>query len=223
MAQRFSGYERREREHYPTPEWVTLAVAPHFGQPAAGRVLWEPACGEGMMGNAFSKAGFEVVMSDIHPLTPFAETEDFLKADAVMMEYFGAHDIATNPPYGLAGAMAVAFIEKALALTQATGGRVAMLLKPDFDSAGGRVHLFRDHPAWSKKVVLLKRIVWFESGNGNGPSENHCWFIWDWQHSGPAQIFYEPADHKPARASQPEKPEQMNLLESGPNGAGDTT
>jgi hypothetical protein len=82
---------------------------------------------------------------------------------------------------------------------------VAMLLKPDFDSGIGRVHLFRDCPAWSKKIVLLKRIVWFETEGGNGPSENHAWYLWSHKHSGPAQIAYEPADHQPARARQKEK------------------
>ena len=34
---------------------------------------------------------------------------------------------------------------------------------------------------FAKKVVLTKRIRWFEDSTGS-PSFNHCWMIWDRQH-----------------------------------------
>jgi hypothetical protein len=43
MSQRKSGYERKERDSYQTPAWVTLALVPHLPW-LPGRV-WEPACG----------------------------------------------------------------------------------------------------------------------------------------------------------------------------------
>jgi hypothetical protein len=81
----------------------------------------------------------------------------------------------TNPPYALARE----FIERALRI----GGNriVAMLLRRDFDHASSRAHLFGDCPMFAKKVVLTKRIRWFEDSNG-APSFNHCWMIWDQQH-----------------------------------------
>ena len=45
MSQRDSGYERKERDLYETPEWVTEALLPHL--PTIGEVVWEPACGGG--------------------------------------------------------------------------------------------------------------------------------------------------------------------------------
>jgi hypothetical protein len=72
-------------------------------------------------------------------------------------------------------------------------GFVAMLLRTDFDHAKSRSHLFRDCPAFSRKVVLLNRIVWFTEANGKpkaSPSENHAWFCWDWRHDGPPTIAY---------------------------------
>lgn len=30
MSQRDSGYQRKERDAYETPEWVTLALIPHL-------------------------------------------------------------------------------------------------------------------------------------------------------------------------------------------------
>jgi hypothetical protein len=83
----------------------------------------------------------------------------------------------------------VQFIQRALAITRPWGGKVAMLTRRDFDSAPGRVHLFRDHPAFAATVVLLGRITWFEPRVA-GPAENHAWFLWDWQHRGRAQVFY---------------------------------
>lgn len=41
MSQRDSGYERKERDLYETPEWVTLALVPHLRR--AINSVWEPA------------------------------------------------------------------------------------------------------------------------------------------------------------------------------------
>jgi hypothetical protein len=46
---------------------------------------------------------------------------------------------------------------------------------------------------FSKKVVLTKRIRWFEDSNGS-PSFNHCWMIWDRQHRGPPTLAYASHD-----------------------------
>jgi hypothetical protein len=89
--------------------------------------------------------------------------------------------IITNPPYKLA----VQFCEHALRLTKAVRGVVVMLLRVDFDSVKGRANL-HDNPAWAKKLVLTKRIVWFEGGKS--PSFNHASYIWDWRHAGPPTI-----------------------------------
>ena len=61
-----------------------------------------------------------------------------------------------------------------------------MLLRTDFDHAASRAHLFA---MFAKKVVLTKRIRWFEDSNGS-PSFNHCWMIWDRQHRGPPTLAY---------------------------------
>jgi hypothetical protein len=68
------------------------------------------------------------------------------------------------------------FIERALALTKPRNGLGAMLLKVDFGSGAIRRRFFADCPAWACKLVLLKRILWFESRNGMGPSENTLGF-----------------------------------------------
>lgn len=99
--------------------------------------------------------------------------------------------IVTNPPYEFA----TEFIERALRLMEAVNGSVAMLMRTDFDHAKSRSHLFRDCPAFAKKLVLTKRIMWFEpepGAKGKSPSFNHAWFIWDWKHEGAPTLAYGP-------------------------------
>ena len=65
-----------------------------------------------------------------------------------------------------------------------------MLLRTDFDHASSRRDLFELAP-FAKKVVLTKRIQWFEDSKGS-PSFNHAWFIWDWTHEGAPTLAYAP-------------------------------
>ena len=181
MSQRDSGYARQERDLYETPEWVTEALLPHL--PRKPNRVWEPACGSGKMLRVLSEY-YPAIGSDID------RGEDFIlpwndKEPSVRGIMFDA--IITNPPYNLARE----FIEQALRYTEPRAGFVAMLLRTDYDHAKTRSHLFRDCPAFAKKVVLMKRIVWFEGGKS--PSFNHAWFIWDWQTDGAPSIAYAPA------------------------------
>jgi hypothetical protein len=66
---------------------------------------------------------------------------------------------------------------------------VAMLLRTDFDHAATRAHLFARCSMFAKKVILTKRIRWFDDSNGS-PSFNHCWMIWDRLHRGPPTLAY---------------------------------
>jgi hypothetical protein len=179
MSQRESGYERKERDLYETPEWVTEALIPHL--PRAPVHIWEPAQGSGKMVRALRPVSL-VTATDIESGT------DFLTVDR---PYVMIDAIVTNPPYELG----TEFCEHAMRLMESCGGQVAMLMRTDFDHAKSRSHLFRDCPAFAKKVVLTKRIVWFapEPGSkGKSPSFNHAWFIWDWKHEGPPTIGYAP-------------------------------
>jgi hypothetical protein len=167
MSQRDSGYVRKQRDFYETPAWVTVALIPHL-RPI--QRVWEPAAGSGKMVCALGAAGLEVERSDI------TDGVDFLLERKVRNN---ADAIITNPPY----AHAKEFIEHALRLTEPTQGLFAMLLRTDYDHAQTRTHLFADCPAFAKKLVLTKRIVWFDDPRA-APSFNHAWFIWDWRHRG---------------------------------------
>jgi hypothetical protein len=176
MSQRASGYERKERDLYETPEWVTECLRPHL--PAVSHI-WEPACGSGKMVRALEGMGYEVFATDIE------SGKDFLNLEIGPKP---VRAIVTNPPYKLA----VPFIIHAVAMMKPMSGFVAMLLRTDFDHAKGRNVLFTGS-CFAKKVVLTKRIKWFEDTDGQ-PSFNHAWYIWNWSHKGPPVLAYGPQD-----------------------------
>ena len=165
MSQRDSGYARVAFDQYETPEWATKALLPHI--PKRVTTIWEPAAGSGKMVRALQYGGHAVRASDIQ------DDIDFL---TIKTDGCGDNAIITNPPYSCAQE----FIEHALDLTYEESGFVAMLLRTDFDHAKSRRHIFADSPAFSKKLILTKRIQWFEDSKSS-PSFNHAWFIWDWQ------------------------------------------
>lgn len=185
MSQRNSEYERKERDLYETPEWVTEALLPHL-RPL--RIIWEPACGSGKMVRVLENVA-EVWGCDIEPAPGFIYADFLGPTPRVSVDDISA--IITNPPYE----KATEFIETALNRMEHLGGLVAMLLRTDFDHAKSRTHLFRDNPAFCKKVVLMRRIVWFVEDDGKpkaSPSFNHAWYIWDFAHNGPPTIGYGP-------------------------------
>lgn len=179
---------------FDTPAWVVLeGLAPFF--PVKGLCVVEPACGTGKMVRALVEAGATtVIASDIikrkrlqlPTFVPFRRA-DFTKA-AISD---GIDALITNPPFGVQGALAQAFIEKGL--TQLRDGPrsgkdhipfMALLLSVDFDLAAGRIHLFERCPEFYCVIRLRRRIEWFarkKKRNGkksSGPSQNHAWFIW---------------------------------------------
>lgn len=160
MSQRNSEYARRERDLYETPAWVTDALVPHL---PARIVIWEPASGGGQMVRALEARGFAVVASDI------ARGQDFLGQRSCP----GVRAIVTNPPYE----SAEAFINQALNFMRPMG-IVAMLLRTDWHHAKTRRYLFADCSAFTKQLVLTRRITWFDEpvpckacdGTGEVPS-----------------------------------------------------
>jgi len=175
MSQRPSGYERKDNDLYETPDWATRALMPHL-RPMSRGVVLEPSAGSGKMSSVLREQ-YCVTATDISEGIDFlSHSYDDLIIDAVI----------TNPPYGLAQQ----FIERALALTQQTEGLVAMLLRTDYDHAKTRQRLFAACPQFAKKVVLTKRVVWFERP-GAAPSFNHAWFIWDHANTQPPTLGYD--------------------------------
>lgn len=199
MSQRDSGHARKERDLYETPSWVTEAFCQHLWRSNWGiGMVWEPAAGSGKMVDVLKKYvdgdGHCIVGSDVEPLRTDVRQIDFLKVkDFPSSDFGGFGAIVTNPPYD----KATEFVEHSLKLADTVdhGVLVAMLLRTDFDHAKSRSHLFRDCPAFMRKLVLTRRITWFEpepGAKGKSPSFNHAWFMWFSKNEGAPTLAYGP-------------------------------
>ncbi|MEX0684032.1 MAG: hypothetical protein WD472_11350 [Dehalococcoidia bacterium] len=191
MSQASSGYARIDGDRYYTPAWVTEAL---LSVERFDGGVWDPAAGAGHILRALP-ADCRKLGSDIEP---DSDPDDDLGVFASDFLAFGdayLPNIITNPPYGTGGRLAVQFVEQALRLTAPFGGKVAMLLRVDFDSANGRRKIFEDHPAFAAKYVLTRRIRWANLPQSDaGPTVNHQWLVWDWRRrSGmPRTVSYLP-------------------------------
>jgi hypothetical protein len=105
--------------------------------------------------------------------------------------------------------LAKAFIE--IGLHRMRDGFLALLLPADFDSAKTRTSLFGSSPQFAGKIVLTRRIKWFENPTKPkaGPKENSGWFLWGnidlRTHPNPV-IRYAPKEHQ-----SPELPRGVRL------------
>lgn len=187
MSQRDSGYARLPDDLYETPEWVTAALLPHM---KGVQYIWEPACGNGSMAKALAT----------WPNVRVRATDKARGVDFFSVAHCHHDAVITNPPYS----HAEAFIVHALKLTRPQRGRVAMLLRIDFDSARSRQHLFGRCKQFDKKLVLTSRIRWIPGSTGS-PSFNHAWYVWDWNHPEGARrdiVYHERKDSEEARAEE---------------------
>jgi hypothetical protein len=181
MIQRVSDYERRDRDLYETPEWVTKAIIPFI---PANAKIWEPACASGQMAKALNAT----YASDL--VTNYGVPGvDFLKTGLPE----GITAIITNPPYNREGEK---FIRHGIELLKdVPKSFMAMLLPIDFDSGKTRRDMFADCDMFAGKIVLTSRIIWFEA-EGASPTTNHAWYFWNRDHIGFARYFYHFKDEK---------------------------
>jgi len=189
MGKHETGYVRVERDFYPTPPWVTAALTEHVD--VAGKYIWESACGDGRISEALIAAGARVHSTDIadHGYAGLGELFDFIALDRCF------DGIITNPPFGPRGRLAEAFIKAGLHRMGA--GFLALLLPADFDSAKTRERLFGGCLWFAGKIVLTRRVKWFEHpGRPNRqPKENSAWFLWAML--GPTSASFRSSDTRP--------------------------
>lgn len=164
-------------EFYPTPPAAILALlsAERFDGD-----IWEPACGDGAIGRELVRAGYDVIATDITDWGYGYPGYDFLTLDKPF-----ARNIVTNPPYGWG--MADKFVEKALAFTAETGGRVAMLL-----NIASLCHP-RRHADFVRRppsvIYAPDECVCFPLGDptratAHTAKHRYAWVIWDHAHEG---------------------------------------
>lgn len=183
-------HARQKNEKYYTPARPVEVIIPYVATLLKKcPLVWEPAAGADNIANKLREHGHSVFSSDISPDLPSITPANFLTA-RVAPE--GCRLILTNPPFGTQGRLAFQFCWHALRLMEPVGGAVVMLMRDDFDSAGGRLELFAKHPAFDKKVVLSERVRWanLPQKKDAGPSGSHAWYIWDWSRPNMAPTLH---------------------------------
>jgi len=195
MGKHETGYVRVERDFYPTT-WTTAALTEVVD--VVGKRIWESACGDGRMSKALIASGARVYSTDItdHGYTGLNGLFDFTLFDQDPPSFAHAA-VITNPPFGPRGRLAEAFIRAGL--HHLGDGFLALLLPADFDSAKTREPLFGGCLWFAGKIVLTRRIKWFEHPDkpNRQPKENSAWFLWGdtglYEHRLPV-IKYAPSD-----------------------------
>lgn len=169
--------KRAAYDFYPTPPEAVRALLAleTFSGP-----IWEPACGEGAISEELKAAGYDVVSTDLIPRGYGEGGVDFLLAKVAR-----GKTIITNPPYGRG--LADRFVAKALALTQKTGGDVAMLLNLASLCHPTRHAGFVKHPP--AMIYALDELVCWPNGDETQATkftnkQRYCWVIWRHGHTG---------------------------------------
>ena len=172
MGKHETGYERQDRDFYPTPDWPIEALAEHVE--LRGKRILECACGDGRMARVLEAAGAYVTAFDIADYG-YGGVRDFLR-DEFPEQFDGT---ITNPPYGPRGKTAEAFIETGIRRLGNTF--LALLLPADFDSAATRRRFFDECTAFTAKIILTRRVKWFQNPTNPKvtPKENSAWFLWE--------------------------------------------
>jgi hypothetical protein len=185
MRQRNLGYERQDKNFYPTPAWVTEALLRTVCLP---KRIWEPCCGDGAMARVLESHGHHVVATDLVDRGYGKGGRDFLMESRLPD---GVTAIVTNPPYG--GALARRVVDHALELMLPVGGMVALLMNVQWQTAKTNSARCRI-PAFDASVILTDRIRWIPDTDVRG-SENHCWMVWDFSRTpGRAGLLYADPD-----------------------------
>ena len=157
---------RNRADFYPTPPECTDALIraewPHL---SSFDCIWEPACGEGAIGECLTAAGLHVVATDLHE---YPGGYGDYGMDFLAHKHRPANAIVTNPPFSLAPE----FIGKANSLGVQY---MALLLKAHFWHAKRRTALFAE---WQPARIYA--MNWRpDFGGGGAPTLDFIWCIWD--------------------------------------------
>lgn len=170
----------RGNDLYETPSEAVQALLKAENLP---QIIWEPACGPGLIVRLLRATGRQVYATD---LVNYSSPDQDAHGWDFMMETqlpIGVQAIVTNPPFKNAGQ----FVEKALDLCP----KVVMLLRlafleserrsPILDAGWlARVHVFR------KRLPQMHRHGW--TGNHSNSGMAFAWFVWDKSHKGPTEL-----------------------------------
>lgn len=182
--QHSSSYDKKPLDFYPTPPELTKVILPQLEKFKGFSLVWEPCCGDGAISKELVAAGHSVRSTDISNYGYKGQiTElDFLTRTVAIP---GTRCIITNPPYDRN--LCPKIVRHAVNLMEPVKGSVFMLLRHNWNTAGGRADLF-EWP-YRGKHTMMWRPHWFERKPGDPtPMHSYSWFEWDWS---------LPKDHEP--------------------------
>ena len=169
-----SGYKQDPLGFYIEPVWC---VAVLFEALRFKDAVYDPCCGIYTIPKVAASFGLRASGRDIVARSPHQlDCRDFLEDQEVVE--FPPPNIVTNPPYGIAKAVA----EKALRIAYQ---KTAILVRLDFLASQRRHALFADHPP--AYVLILSRRPSMPPGElllrggvkQTGGQHDYTWIIWD--------------------------------------------
>jgi hypothetical protein len=187
---------------YPTPPEATRALlsVETFDGP-----IWEPACGKGHIAKVLEQYGHKVIATDLNDWGYGRPHVDFLE-DNCPPDTRNACHIITNPPYGKG--LADAFVKKALAITERTSGKVAMLLNLASLAHEGRTAEWQKNPP--ARLYAIDGVVCWPDTDRQPPkhftAHRYVWAVWEHGHRGPSSFWWLSA--KAFRKAAQPKPKQ---------------
>jgi hypothetical protein len=170
----------RGNDLYETPDVAVNALLKVENLPD---VIWEPACGPGLIVRMIRATGRQVYATDLVDYK--SKDQDAAGWDFLMETQLpiGVQAIVTNPPFKNAGE----FVAKALDLCP----RVIMLLRLAFLESERRSAILDS--GWLARVLVFRnrlpqmhRAGW--TGNYSNSGMAFAWFVWDKSHTGPTEL-----------------------------------
>jgi hypothetical protein len=194
----YSGFDRTQAEHYPTPAWVTKALLRHVQ--FRGKI-WEPCCGDGSIADVLMGEGYPVHATD---LFDYGYGEPGRDVFDCLLPPEGCEAIVTNPPYGDGSSQRLnrtrtprelpKFVRHVLKLASTVRGQVALLVRLQWIAGKGAASLLNEMPL-EKVIILAERIQWFYHGERtNAGQHNHVWLVFDFSRpadAGPPRLIFE--------------------------------
>lgn len=166
--------ERSKLDYYGTDPRSTRAL---LKEETFHNLIWEPCAGHHLIVNELTKAGYNVISTDIADYGFNDELLNFLELDS---DYTFEGDIVTNPPYGLSTEIAC----KALDIIK-PGRKVAMFLRLLFLEGTKRYEkLFKENPPKTIYVFSNRQVSDKNDDFSKGSAVAYAWFVWEKGYKG---------------------------------------
>jgi hypothetical protein len=163
--------KRADRDFWPTPGELQVALIRFVLPLLPEGPIWECAAGDGVLADALIQAGREVILSDIDPQRSGILRRDFLK-DEPPAGTCGSI-LITNPPF--VTEVFDAFCDRALALLDAGHVKaVVLLFRADKANTQERIEVL-NRAAF--ELSITARTKWLP-GSGGEEKSPRWWFVW---------------------------------------------